>query len=111
MGQTSIKAPYNNGIVIDGDEIREIFKDSDYSDTGRYNHIMKCAKFASILEDQGFVVFIALVSPKAIWRKEAYKMFQEYKVVHVTGGELWPGSEYETPDESEMYEGITVNRE
>jgi bifunctional enzyme CysN/CysC len=88
-------------LVLDGDEVRDVFP-TGFSDEDRYNHIMRVAKIASIAESQGITVIIALVSPKAKWRIEARKLLKESKLIYLSGGTLWAGTEYEEPMEEEF---------
>jgi len=90
-------AKQTNGIVLDGDKIREYFP-SDFTDEGRENIIMLIAKFAALLEEQGFDVVVACVSPKREWRKEAQTLFKKCIEICLPFGELWEGTDYEEPD-------------
>ncbi|MFH1624472.1 MAG: adenylyl-sulfate kinase [Pseudomonadota bacterium] len=91
-------------IILDGDEIREWFP-IGYSDENRIEHIMRIAKFAAILERQDVHPIIALVSPRKEWRQAARQLFEESELIYVTGGSLWPGTEYEEPDMEELEDG------
>jgi len=89
-------------LLLDGDEVRDKFGDQEYTDEGRLNHIMKVASFASLVEKQGFIVIIALLSPKKEWRMKARKLFERSMLIFMPGGILWEGTEYEEPDHEEM---------
>jgi len=89
-------------LLLDGDEVRDKFGDQEYTDEGRLNHIMKVASFASLVEKQGFIVIIALLSPKKEWRMKARKLFKRSMLIYMPGGHLWEGTEYEEPDHEEM---------
>jgi adenylylsulfate kinase len=89
-------------LLYDGDEVRGKFNDRDYEDDSRKSHIMRIAHFASIAEDQGFIVIIALLSPKKEWRMEARKRFEKSMLIYMPEGHLWEGTEYESPDHEEM---------
>ena len=52
-----------DSINIDGDELREIFVNKDYSETGRRNNIINAYNIALFLERKGFTPVISLVSP------------------------------------------------
>ena len=52
-----------DSINIDGDELREIFVNKDYSETGRRNNITNAYNIALFLECKGFTPVISLVSP------------------------------------------------
>ena len=90
-------AKQTNGIVLDGDNIREYFP-SDFSDEGRENNIMLIAKFAALLEAQDFIVVVACVSPKREWRKKAQSLLKECIEICLPFGELWEGTDYEEPE-------------
>ena len=89
-------------LLLDGDEVRDMFRNDRYEDTARENHIMKIAGFAAIAEKQGIVVIISLVSPKKEWRMKARKMLEKSMLIYMPGGFLWEGTEYEEPDHEEM---------
>ena len=92
-------------VLLDGDNVRKWFP-AGYSDEERHAHIMRVARFAALLEEQGFVVIIALVSPKKEWRVEARSLFQESCLIYLPGGTLWLGTTYEEPDEEEIQHGL-----
>lgn len=52
-----------NAIQIDGDELRNIFPNVDYSEYGRRKNIEKAHDIAYFLNQKGFDVVISLVSP------------------------------------------------
>lgn len=89
-------------LLLDGDEVRDEFKNRDFDDNSRENHIMTIAKFAAIAERQGYIVIISLLSPKKSWRMKARKLFEKSMLIYLPGGILWEGTEYEEPDHEEM---------
>jgi len=92
---------FHKCILLDGDDVRKYFP-TGFSDKEREEHIMKIARFAALLESQGFTIFVALVSPKKKWRQEARKLFKKSELVYLKGGMLWEGTTYEIPDEEEL---------
>lgn len=52
-----------NVIQIDGDDLRNIFNNKDYSEIGRRQNIQKSHDIAHFLNAKGFDVVISLVSP------------------------------------------------
>lgn len=89
-------------LLLDGDEVRDQFRNKEFDDESRRNHIMTIARFAAIAEKQGFIVIIALISPRKIWRMEARKLFDNSMLIYLPGGVLWEGTDYEEPDHEEM---------
>jgi len=82
-------------LILDGDDVRDMTSNKDFSDEAREAHIMSTARFAALAEKQGFIVIICLVSPKKKWRMEARKLFDRSIVIPLPNGELWEGTEYE----------------
>ena len=52
-----------NIIQIDGDDLRDIFQNKDYSEKGRRNNIERAQDIAMFLNAKGIDVIISLVSP------------------------------------------------
>jgi len=88
-------------LVLDSDDVRSYFE-TGFEDSDREEHIMRLAKFAVIAEKQGFVVIVAAISPRKIWRMKARKMLNESMLIYMPGGFLWDGTDYEIPDHEEM---------
>ena len=52
-----------NPLLIDGDDIREIFQNKDYSEAGRLKNIELAQNMALFAHKKGFNVCVSLVSP------------------------------------------------
>ena len=65
---------------IDGDQLRELFPNTDYSKEGRYKNITKAFDIAKYLDSCGNDVVISLVSP---YRELREKLKSECKVTEV----------------------------
>ncbi len=63
---------YKEAFHIDGDDIREIYQNKDYSETGRRKNIEIAQYLAHYLYSQGRMVLVSLVSPYEDQR-EAFK--------------------------------------
>jgi adenylylsulfate kinase len=91
-------------IRIDGDDIRDIFQDNDYSEEGRRKNIQRAQDIAMFLNVKGFNVIISLVSPYKDLRdklKEKSDVVEIY--VHTTdirGRENFHVENYEKPTEN-----------
>jgi adenylylsulfate kinase len=55
--------PWNNIIHIDGDDLRGIFNNQDYSKEGRIKNITFAQGLAKFLNKKGFTVLVSLVAP------------------------------------------------
>ena len=65
---------------IDGDQLRELFPNTDYSKEGRYKNINKAFDIAKYLDSCGNDVVISLVSP---YRELREKLKSECKVQEI----------------------------
>ena len=65
---------------IDGDQLRELFPNTDYSKEGRYKNIQKAFDIAKYLDNVGNDVVISLVSP---YRELRERFKSECKVQEV----------------------------
>ena len=52
-----------NTIIIDGDDLRDIFQNKDYSEVGRRKNIERAQDIAQFLNKKGFTVLVSLDSP------------------------------------------------
>lgn len=93
----------NEVILIDGDHVRQIFGDADYSMRGVRRQILRCAFFSKLVHEQDFTPIVSLVSPISKYRKEAYRIIgkENIHLIYVRGGEMWEGTYYEEPDSEE----------
>lgn len=89
-------------LLLDSDTVREQFGAHDYEDNDRETHIMNVANYAAVAEKQGFIVIVAIISPKKEWRMKARKLFDKSMMIYMPDGKLWEGTEYEEPDHEEM---------
>ena len=88
-------------VVLDGDEIRDQFP-IGYKDSERYKRTIDISKMAVILEEQGVISIIALLSEKKEWRVKCRKMFKESKLIYLPGGSGPEAVFYEVPDAEEL---------
>jgi adenylylsulfate kinase len=92
-----------NIIQIDGDEIRDIFQNKDYSEQGRRKNIQRAQDIAKFLNAKGFDVIMSLVSPYKDLRDELKSTSNVTEVyIHTTdvrGRESFHVENYEKPTE------------
>jgi adenylylsulfate kinase-like enzyme len=60
----------NKGVIVDGDDIREIFNNKDYSEVGRRENIDLAQKISKFIHNKGNVAIVSLVSPYKNQRDE-----------------------------------------
>ena len=111
-----LQASYpNKGVIVDGDDIREIFENKDYSEQGRRKNIELAQNIAKFIHRKGDVAIVSLVSPykdqrdtfKSTMGKDLVEVY-----VHTTdirGREQFHVENYQPP--TEFYINIdTTNR-
>jgi len=50
-------------VHVDGDDLRDIFKNKDYSENGRRKNIERAQDIARFMNEKGYTVIVSLVSP------------------------------------------------
>jgi adenylylsulfate kinase-like enzyme len=91
-----------NVIHIDGDDLRDIFQNKDYSEFGRRKNIERAQDIARFMSQKGFNVIVSLVSPYRDQREEFKENNQVKEIyIHTTderGRENFHVTDYETPN-------------
>ena len=57
------KFNHDKVIHIDGDDLRKVLDNKDYSEKGRRKNIQFVIDMAKVMEKKGFIVLVSLVSP------------------------------------------------
>ena len=93
-----------NTIIIDGDDLRDIFQNKDYSEIGRRKNIERAQDIAQFLDKKGFMVLVSMVSPYRDQREDFKKKSNVIEVyLHTTedrGREQYHVKDYEPPLEN-----------
>jgi adenylylsulfate kinase len=102
---------------IDGDDLRDLFDNKDYSEVGRRKNIELAQQISEYLHNKGKHVFVSLVSPYKDQRDEfKEKMGDDLKEIHIhtneiRGREQFFVENYQAPTENYLYictDNITV---
>jgi adenylylsulfate kinase-like enzyme len=110
---------HSNWFNIDGDDIRNLSNNKDYSEQGRRKNVELAQQIAKYLNIQGKDVVVSLVSPYKDQRDEFKKKMGNDLVeiyVHTTeirGREQFFVENYEPPTENYLYictDNITVDK-
>lgn len=90
-----------NPMILDGDELRDIFKNKDYSEDGRRRNLTNAYNIARFLNAKGFTPILALVSPYLDLREELKESADSVEIfLHtsdVRGRESFFAQNYELP--------------
>jgi adenylylsulfate kinase len=95
-----------NSIQIDGDDIREIFENKDYSKEGRYKNITLAQQIAKFCHLKGMNAVVSLVSPykdlRESFKREMGENILEFWVhtTEIRGRENYHSPDYERPEEN-----------
>ena len=113
---TWIQASFpNKSMVVDGDDIREIFVNKDYSEEGRRKNIEKAQVLSKFLHHKGYTVIVSLVSPFRDQREEFKFNTSVIEIyVHTTedrGREQYHVIDYEPPLENFIDIDTTIKNE
>jgi adenylylsulfate kinase-like enzyme len=102
-------------IHIDGDDLRDIFQNKDYSEIGRRKNIERAQDIAKFMNTKGYTVLVSLVSPYKDQREEFKKNnFVVEIYVHTTkerGREDFHVKDYEPPTENYIDMDTTYKKE
>lgn len=96
---------YSSEVIhIDGDDLRNMFSDKDYSENGRKLNVQRAHDIAYFMSRKGFDVIVSLVSPFREQR-EKFKQNPEFKEIYVhttnfRGREHYHVKDYEPPLEN-----------
>ena len=98
---------------IDGDDLREILINRDYSRQGREYNIKTAQNIALYLDSKGFDVIVSLVAPYRELREE-FKSRCNVKEIYVQatemrGRERFHATDYEEPLENFIYIDTTMD--
>lgn len=93
-----------NVIHIDGDDLRDIFQNKDYSEVGRRKNIERAQDISKFMDKKGYTVIVSLVSPYKDQREE-FKKNNSVVEIYVTtndirGRENYHVKEYQPPTEN-----------
>jgi adenylylsulfate kinase len=103
---SAFKQKLDNVFHVDGDDLRKIFDNKDYSETGRRKNIELAQHLSHFLHNKGYNVVVSLVSPYRDQREEfKQKLGNSIKefYVHTTeirGRENFHVENYQQPTEN-----------
>jgi adenylylsulfate kinase-like enzyme len=100
-------------IHIDGDDLRDIFQNKDYSENGRRKNIERAQDIAQFMNEKGYDVVVSLVSPYKDQREELKLKTSVIEIfVHTSeerGRENFHVINYEKPEENFVEMDTTEN--
>lgn len=98
---------YINSTIIDGDDLRTIFGNANYSKEGRYENIRTAQKIARFLQSKDHQVIVSLVAPYKELREELKSTTKVCEVYLQYNGDRgknkFLSTEYEPPTENFLH--------
>ena len=93
-----------NAFHIDGDDLRGLSSNADYSEQGRINNIRTAQSIAMYLDNKGKNVVVSVVAPYK-WLREEFKSRHNVNEIYlhtseIRGREHYFAKDYEVPDEN-----------
>jgi adenylylsulfate kinase len=105
-------------MIVDGDDIREIFNNKDYSEAGRRKNVELAQHLAHFIHNKGGVALVSLVSPYKDQRDSFKELIGDEDIkevyVHTTeqrGREQFFVENYQPPTENFIDCDTTVDNE
>lgn len=78
-----LKRKEDNIVFIDGDKIREVYQNKDYSEEGREKISYTNMRLCKMLTDQGIDVIIAVIGMRDVYRVWNRKNFEKYYEIYL----------------------------
>ena len=74
----------HSAMILDGDEIRDIFKNNGFSRESRVRHGQDVGKMAVYLQSQGIIPIISLISPYAETRDYVRAISKDFTEIYIS---------------------------
>ena len=95
-------------INIDGDDLRSISKNKDYSKEGRIKNISTAISIMRFLANKNYICIVSIVAPYKFLRDELKDEFPFIEVYlhtsEIRGREQFFADDYEKPDDNESHQ-------
>ena len=93
-----------NAFHIDGDDLRGLSSNADYSEQGRINNIRTAQSIAMYLDNKGHDVVVSVVAPYK-WLREEFKKRHKVNEIYlhtteIRGREHYFAEDYEVPTDN-----------
>jgi adenylylsulfate kinase-like enzyme len=100
-------------VVLDGDEIRDLFNNQDYSRDGRLKNVEMVQNCCRFLVKNDIITIVCMVSPFATQRREIVKELNGVEIfvecIEIRGREKFHVDYYEQPMYTTSHQSININ--
>lgn len=114
--KTKLQLLYNNSkkiVILDGDEIRSLFNNNDYSIEGRKKNVEMVQNCCRFLVKNDIITIVCMVSPFAKQRSEIVKELNGIEIlvecIEIRGREQFHVDYFEEPLYTNNYNSININ--
>jgi adenylylsulfate kinase-like enzyme len=108
-----LQNPHKKIVILDGDEIRDLFNNKDYSKLGRMHNVDLVKKCCRFLVKNDIITIVCMVSPFAKQRAEIVKELDGVEIfvecIEERGREEYHVDYYEQPSYTINYQSININ--
>jgi len=105
--------PKEKVVILDGDEIRDLFNNKDYSVEGRLKNVEMVQNCCRFLVKNDITTIVCMVSPFAIQRREIVKELNGVEIfvecIEIRGREKFHVDYYEQPMYTTSHQLININ--
>jgi len=107
----------NNGrqkvVILDGDEIKDLFKNTDYSIEGRIKNVEMVQNCCRFLVKNNIITIVCMVSPFSKQRKDIVKELNGVEIfvecIEERGREQYHVDYYQQPEYTNNYKSVSIN--
>jgi len=100
-------------VILDGDEIRDLFNNKDYSIEGRKKNVEMVQNCCRFLVKNDIITIVCMVSPFAIQRREIVKELNGIEIfvecIEERGREEFHVDYYEEPQYTIAHKSVNIN--
>ncbi len=108
-----LQNPLKKIVILDGDEIRDLFKNKDYSIDGRKKNVEMVQNCCRFLVKNDIITIVCMVSPFSKQRSEIVKELNGVEIfvecIEERGREEYHVDYYEQPSYTNNYQSININ--
>jgi adenylylsulfate kinase-like enzyme len=108
-----LQNPHKKIVILDGDEIRDLFNNKDYSKLGRMHNVDLVKNCCRFLVKNDIITIVCMVSPFAKQRAEIVKELDGVEIfvecIEERGREEYHVDYYEQPSYTINYQSININ--
>jgi len=108
-----LQNPHKKIVILDGDEIRDLYNNKDYSKLGRMHNVDLVKNCCRFLVKNDIITIVCMVSPFAKQRSEIVKELDGVEIfvecIEERGREEYHVDYYEQPSYTTNYQSININ--